>query len=318
MNKEVIPVFLTIDDNFAKFASVVIASLIKQSAGCHYQVILVHQGLSEAVMARLKQMQTEEVAVDFFYLDRSLSEIDSREENRLRVDFFTLTIFYRLFLADCFPQFDKGIYIDSDTVITGDLSQLFAIDLGDCLIGAAHDYSIEHVSPLIEYIEQALDLPFASYINSGVLLMNMKALRDEHFSEHFLHLLQTYHFDSIAPDQDYLNMICRDRILYLDEKWDAMPKELPTYAHEAVAEPQLVHYNLYYKPWHFSGVMYEDYFWDAAQNSPFYDEIVQEADEYTDEQRATDVDRLNDLINKAGRLAGVGTFNQVERELIQL
>ena len=63
------------------------------------------------------------------------------------------------------------------------------------------------------------------YINSGVLLLNMKAFREEHFTEHFLNVMNKHYFACIAPDQDYLNMICRDRILYLDETWNAMPKD---------------------------------------------------------------------------------------------
>ena len=60
-----------------------------------------------------------------------------RKENFLRADFFTPSIFYRLFLADLFPQYDKAIYVDSDTVWNGDPAEMFAIALNDDLIGAA-------------------------------------------------------------------------------------------------------------------------------------------------------------------------------------
>ncbi len=55
--------------------------------------------------------------------------------------------------------------------------------------------------------------------------MNLKKMRETEFSKKFLTLLSTYHFDSVAPDQDYLNAMCNGKILYLNEEWDAMPAE---------------------------------------------------------------------------------------------
>ena len=46
--------------------------------------------------------------------------------------------------------------------------------------------------------------------------MNCLAMRDEDFVDKFLQLLSTYQFNSIAPDQDYLNEICSGRIKLLD------------------------------------------------------------------------------------------------------
>ena len=55
--------------------------------------------------------------------------------------------------------------------------------------------------------------------------MNARAFRAEHFIDHFMTLLEKYHFDCIAPDQDYLNEIGEGRILHLNPRWDAMPNE---------------------------------------------------------------------------------------------
>lgn len=59
----------------------------------------------------------------------TVKSITNREENLLRCDFFTLTIYFRLFLAQMFPQYDKGIYLDSDIVVPGDISQLYQTPL---------------------------------------------------------------------------------------------------------------------------------------------------------------------------------------------
>lgn len=302
MTTEEIPIFFTINNDFTKYVSVALQSLIDNAGpDDHYHVIVVHQGLTSANKQALLNMTTPSVKIELSYLNQDLKVIQNRVENYLRVDFFTLTIYYRLFLADCFTQYDKAIYIDSDAVIPGHLTDLYHQNLGNNLIAAAPDHSIEHVPAMVKYIEQALGIDYHQYINSGVLLINMKAFREEKFVNHFLYLLNKYHFDCIVPDQDYLNMICRERILYLDEKWDTMPKA-PAYQAEKVTHPQIVHYNLFYKPWHFDHVMYEQYFWKYADESPFADIIHHIKNNYTDEQRREDVLKLNRLMAKAASL----------------
>ncbi|MBA1393124.1 glycosyltransferase family 8 protein, partial [Lactobacillus sp. XV13L] len=137
-----------------------------------------------------------------------------------------------------------------------------------------------------------------TYINSGVLVLNCKAFREEGFVDHFTTLLKKYHFDCIATDQDYLNEICDQRILHLDPKWDAMPND-----HTApLKAPSLVHYNLFFKPWHFAGVQYEQYFWASAKETQFYAELTAELVNYTEKQRANDRLKLERMLAKEDKI----------------
>jgi lipopolysaccharide biosynthesis glycosyltransferase len=78
-------------------------------------------------------------------------------------------------------------------------------------------------------------------------------LREKKFLDKFLYLLGKYQFNSIAPDQDYINEICSGQIQYLDPSWDAMPNDVDP----EMADPCMIHYNLFYKPWHFEDTKYE-------------------------------------------------------------
>ena len=305
MPSAIIPVFYAISDDFAPYAAVSIKSLTSNAdSNNHYQVIILHQGLSNQTKASLSALSTPNVEVSFKALTQSLSAIQNQHQNFLRADFFTLTIFYRLFIADMFPQFEKAIYIDSDTVIPGNLANLYELPLANNLIGAAPDHSIEHVPPMVDYITNALGLSANEYINSGVLLLNLTKLREEHFSQRFLKLLQTYQFDCIAPDQDYLNTMCHGRIRYLDEVWDAMPKD-PQYT--PVKSPQLIHYNLFYKPWYFDHIMYGHYFWQYADQTSYKNMLHQQLKDYTTAQRNADRAKLTTLMTKAGQLPDTPT-----------
>lgn len=176
------------------------------------------------------------------------------------------------------------------------------------LIGVCKDSSVNDAPELQRYMTESLGLKLGDYFNSGMLLMNMKALREVKLAEHFLYLLNKYHFDCIAPDQDYLNSMCYGKIEYLESCWDAMPNrnkpENPS--------PKIIHYNLFDKPWCYDGIQYENYFWDYAKRSVYYEDIVKNKENYSDEQKAEDKEHMADLFRRAGANADAEvTFRKV-------
>lgn len=291
-----IPVFYSISDDFTKYAAVSLHSLAKNANPENdYTVYFLNQDLSDKHKADLTALGSDNVHVKFFHIDDELVKpIQNRKENYLRADFFTMSIFYRLFIPELFPQYDKAIYIDSDTVLNDDIAKLYNIDLGDHLFGACTDASIQYVDKMLKYIRNVLALDPKKYINSGMLVMNSQAFRDKHFIDKFYNLLEKYHFDCIAPDQDYLNEIGDTSILHLDPRWDAMPNDNTP----EIKDPGLIHYNLFFKPWHFTGIQYEKYFWDNAKETKFYDELKAELDNYTDEERTEDRHKLDHMLEK--------------------
>ena len=118
--------------------------------------------------------------------------------------------------------------------------------------------------------------------------------------ERFEEMLIDGGLSTVAPDQDYLNYLCRGRVHYLDSGWNKQPKEenpLP------VDEAHLIHYNLYNKPWHYSDVPYSGVFWDVAKRTPYYSDILTELVEYTDEKKQADLKSSIRLIERAAELA---------------
>lgn len=298
MNKQ-IPIFFTIDNGYAPFLAVALNSAIKNaSPDREYKAIILHQDVSESNIARLKALQTPNFQIELMPMKANFEALDDRMSNRLRCDYFTLTIYFRLFIPEMFPQYDKGIYIDSDVVLTTDIAKLYDIDIGDSLIGACNDLSIADIPPLVAYTENAIGVKKEQYINSGVLLMNMKALREADLEGNFLRLLNTYHFDSIAPDQDYLNAMCNGKICYLDAMWDAMPND----ARPPLTDTCLIHYNLFSKPWCYDDVQYADVFWKYARDSGYFDEIKAYKAAYSQEQKKADSDCLELLIRRGSEI----------------
>ena len=299
MKKEVIPIFFTIDDSYAPFNAVAIKSMLDNaSKDYNYKIMIIYQDLNKENIEKIKSLETDNAKIEFYPMKDELELITDRDENKLRCDYFTLTIYFRLFIADMFPEYDKGIYIDSDIVVPGDISELYNIDLGDNLIGASTDHSIQEVPELINWMENGIGIKKQEYINSGVLLLNLKLLREKKFSQKFLKLLNEFHFDTVAPDQDYINAMCNGKILYINEAWDVMPNK----AKPAFQNPKLIHYNLFDKPWCYDNIQYEDYFWKYAKKTSFYEPIMEFKKNYSNEQKVSDSKCFDVLINKANNV----------------
>ena len=157
-----------------------------------------------------------------------------------------ISAYYRLKLPSILKE-DRVIYLDSDIVVTDNISKLWNYDIEDYLIGGVED----KYSSLMSWHADLEDGDI--YINSGVLLMNLKKFRSENIEEKIFEKLREK--DNLYSDQDVLNNICRNRILYLPLKYNLMltaddensfPDKKDEY-NEALASPFILHYSI--KPW---------------------------------------------------------------------
>ncbi len=307
MNKVAIPIFYAIDDSYSKFVAVSIKSLIMNANNNYnYDINVIYENLSEENAEKLKSLETDNVKIILTEMNQNLSMITDKLGNRLREYTFTLTIFFRLFIPVMFPKYHKCIYIDADTVIPGDISRLYNEDLEDNYLGCIVDKSTIDNEILASYFEEVVGIPRDKYINSGVLLMNSKKLRELKIDEKFLDLYTKYGFDVIAPDQDYINSMCYGHIKYLSDIYDAMPNP----NNKEVENPVIIHYNLFLKPWQYDDVQYYDYFWKYAKSTPFYNEILEIKNSYTNEDRKKDSEWMDLMVSRAESL--VGTQNTLK------
>lgn len=140
-----------------------------------------------------------------------------------------------------------------------------------------------------------MGVPIGRYVNSGVLLMNLKAMRQTRFGERFLETLNRFHFNCLAPDQDYLNAMCAGKILYLDKTWDTTPQR----GAAEIPNPDIVHYNLFDKPWCYDDIPYQEIFWDYARRTPYNSLLRAQLDAYTQAQKAHDLQSMELMGQKA-------------------
>ena len=295
-----IPVFFASDDNYAPFLSVAIISLLDNSSkDKFYKIHVVHDNMSLENIKKIKSLEKPNSEIVFSSIESDLSLINDKLDNRLRPDIFTLTIYFRLFIPEMFKEYDKAIYIDCDVVLNSDISELYDIPLDNNYIGACSDKSIVGIKEFEDYFTKGVGIDYREYINSGVLLLNMKELRNKKISDRFLYLFNKYHFENVDPDQAYINFLCNGKIKYLDNTWDAMPN----LGKEKIDNPKLIHYNLFFKPWHYDNITYEEYFWKYAKESIYYEEILNIKKNYSLDDKKKDREYLDNMLKRASIIA---------------
>lgn len=287
------PIFFAVDDHYAASLAVAIQSLVANAdRGRSYHVIVLQRGLKPENRKNLLALATDNVQVELVPMAERIKECLADNGNKLRADYFTLTIYYRLFIAEMFPQYSKGLYLDADVIALDDVAKLFATDVNGKLVAAAVDPFIATDAIMAPYAVNSVGVPADAYVNSGVLVMNLAEMRQQHFAEHFLTLLNQYKFASIAPDQDYLNAIAADQMVHLPLSWNVQEVG-PSYA------VQLVHYNLFKKPWHYVDVPNGADFWRYADQTPYAAKLRATRAHFTAADAANDEKHMREMVARA-------------------
>lgn len=305
MNKE-IPVFFAVDNGYIPFLSVALRSLIDNTSRENiYAIKILYTNVTEENKIKIKKYETENISIEFVDLNKQLEEIKEKLYTR---NYFSNTTYYRLFIPELYPEYDKAVYIDSDTVCLSDIAELYNTDMGDNLIAGIPDGVIQAIDIFKDYVERVVGVAdYNNYFNAGVIVMNLKELRDYKFEEKFIYMLEKIKFE-VAQDQDYLNRLCKGRVKILDYSWNRMPVMGKT--EEKI---NLIHYNLGAKPWYFDNVVYQEYFWEYAKKTEFYNEIKELGTKYTDEDKERDDSnslKLMELAKKETECVGDDRINR--------
>ena len=125
---------------------------------------------------------------------------------------WTYMTLMRLALPELLPDEHRVLWLDCDTVVIKDISELFDIDLEGNYFGAVEEPG-RSKRPFI-------------YHNTGVLLIDLDALRDGKYKQ-LIKLSNGFKMD--FPDQDAVNIACQHEIKEISAIYNSCPwtAELP-------------------------------------------------------------------------------------------
>jgi len=123
------------------------------------------------------------------------------------IGYYPITVFYRLSLSDLVKNYDKIIYLDCDTMVHGDLTDFYNIEMGN-------SYYMGFPGHEVGYLEIN---GTRNFINSGVMLMNLKMLRKVNARLLFDNYYYTYGTKKV--DEYLINVVFYNKISFLPFKY---------------------------------------------------------------------------------------------------
>lgn len=245
-----INVTMSTDDNYAVRAATVIASMIKHTDR-KINVYILYTKLSDKSKQRLHNAvpKNRKSQVKIFFKSVADFDFSYLPLNRSHI---SEAAYYRLVLQDVLSV-DKIIYLDCDVSVEDDIGKLYDIPIED-------NYAVVMQDETEIFHNKRLGLEH--YFNSGVLVLNLKKLREENAFEKFEKVYNDNKDVIKYQDQDILNIAFKDKCKYTHVRWnanttifdgDVHANALYTVGDERYAriKPGIIHYTGKYKPWQF-------------------------------------------------------------------
>jgi len=193
-----IPVTFICDSRYVIPTAVAITSLIcNKNPETHYDIYIVAADLSEMELEKFHEFT--ESGTDIHIIKASLKKFKDIPQ----FIHITPTSCLKFDLPELIPQQDKVLYLDSDVIVRKDLSDLFETDIDDDYAGVVKD---------IAQVDNHLNIK--NYFNSGVMLLNLKLMRENNVSAALFHNRKTAK-NLTFMDQDCFNIIFDHKVKLL-------------------------------------------------------------------------------------------------------
>lgn len=203
------------DGHYSVWVGTVMQSIIDHTDSKLCFHILHDETVSEENKRRLKQVANQKGdSIQFHLIDASI--FDGVKE---RLSRFTIGAMFRLMLPEVLPNLNKIIYLDADIFVNTDIKELWDIDINDyCLAAVVDEGVIKFHIPNILYKYPEIDRN--QYFNTGVLCMNLRKIKQRGNLKDLVVKFLVNNPEATYPDQDALNVLFHNNILYLDSSWN--------------------------------------------------------------------------------------------------
>ncbi len=248
-----------VDESYVMPAAVMLVSALRNlQRGLKARVMVLESGLSTVSKQRIAaSIERYPATLEWLALDAGLTPVAPIA--RRPVAALSLLAVDTVVPADV----RRLIYLDADTIVLGNLCQLWETRLNGALAAAAPD-AYAHTSHASRVAQvQAVDVPAmppdAPYFNDGVMLIDLEGWRTQGIGARARALI-TAHPETLLDQQDALNAVLQGRWLRLSPAWNVHQPvgQVHDWAPEGLTKPELaqvlhdpdiVHFVGSSKPW---------------------------------------------------------------------
>ena len=193
----------------------------------------------------------------------------------------TVQAWFRIKLPDLCKDLDKVLYLDCDTLIRGNLDELFSLDLTDKYLAGVKD-----VWGVSKYVKR-LGMKSGVYVNSGMLLFNCDYCRKEHFFDKVVDFAKNNAKIIEFCDQDSINKVVDEHKLVISPRYNLMDTwwrggyyefegEEETEYLRAKENPIIAHLTGLKPAFKGCGNKFKDEWWEVAKKTKIYDELLRD------------------------------------------
>ena len=239
-----LPVYISCDNNYVVHLCTVIASILSNTKSDVHFIVLA-SSLSEENKLRISEVCGSN-KLSFVDISPKLTTLDGVG---IKCSHISLDTCSRFFIPQLDFPYEKGIYLDCDVVVNGDIKELFDTDLGENYAAAVDDFVSK---------EYSAKLGVGRYFNAGVLLLNIEKMRSGNLVETFLNAFKTRGNLIKYADQDILNLVFGGKVLFLPPRFGVVSpyfrgRKTKYFSKEeisaAIYNPLTIHFTGPDKPW---------------------------------------------------------------------
>lgn len=201
-----------VDEQYFYPMGVTITSIIEHNRDSNFVFHVLALHVSEENRARLNKLERMlNTSIIIHEIDPSFMDQFTGFKHR---GWISNATFIRLMIPDVLKGItERVLYLDADILCIGSLSDIFAADINDDILGVVCD--IDATSNV-----NRLNLPHNKYFNAGVLYINIPKWIDSNLMQHAMNTVGDMGRKAILGDQDVLNVVLDGRVKYLSKRWN--------------------------------------------------------------------------------------------------
>ncbi len=264
MINNVMHIFYAINNTYTQHAYVSIISVLKNNQNEKIHFYIMSNDLSEKNKSLFSDLEKNfNCQVTFFDMDES--QFSHLKLNILHISYQT---YFRYLIPELAPDLNKALYLDADLVVNSSLIDLWNTDISHYYVAGVSDSYLKDIN-----YSQKLGLSDRNfYINAGVLLLNIKKIRQDNKTRELF--LNTEKFENVIEyqDQDIINITFKGKMKPLPQKYNFTQYDALKNDEATLRQACIIHYAGAQKPWkafEYMANAAEKYYYKYLQLTPF-------------------------------------------------
>ncbi len=257
--------------------AVAITSIIaNKNISTEYDISVIMTGCSEESIQKISSLESDGVKINIIQSENPHENLGL--DHREHVPRASLLKFN---IAEFIPHYDKVLYIDGDTIVMGDLSEFYNMNIDDKYAAVVKDMKVAML------YEQDDIFDNNNYFNAGVQLLNTKKIRNDGIVEKLIETKRNWESDRFM-EQDVFNYVYNKNVLFVSCRYNFLSTYTKVFnTHEILSFYKedsfsiLILHLTYKKPWKHDNIPFQDIWHKYYDISPYKDIPLNTTNEYS-------------------------------------